>query len=57
MSVPVKPVRDDDTALRQVNRSNLALKESNVPQHLADRIDDVRYVEVACRYFVEHWRE
>src|SRR6266481_3149396 len=57
MSVAVKPVRDDGTTLCQVDRQNLALKESNVPQHLTDRIDDMRYIEVTCRNFMKHRRE
>jgi hypothetical protein len=57
MSVAVKTVRDDGTTLRQVDRLNLALKEPNVPQHLTDRIDDMRDIEVTCRYFMKHRRE
>jgi hypothetical protein len=57
MSVSVKSVRDHDSTLRQVDRPNLTFKESYVPQHLANRIDDMGYIEVACRYFVKHWRE
>src|SRR6266436_4398681 len=57
MSVAVKPVRDDGTTLRQVDRLNFAFKESNVPQHLTDRVDDMGYIEVACRYFMKHRRE
>jgi hypothetical protein len=57
MSVAVKPVRNDGTTFRQVDRQNLALKESNVPQHFTDRIDDMRYIEITCRYFMKHGRE
>ena len=39
-------------AFCQVDGLNFALKESDMTQHLADGIDNVGKVKVACRDFV-----
>ena len=50
--VSIESVCHDNTAFRQVDGLNFALKKSDMTQHLADRIDNVGKVKVACRDFV-----
>src|SRR6516225_10755031 len=57
MSVLVEPVRDNDTVTGQVDGLNITLKKPDVSQHFANRIYDVREIEVARCHFMQHRRE
>ena len=57
VGVLVKPVADDDSARREVDRLDLPCEKADVAQQFPDRVDGVGQVEVAGGHFVQHGRE
>src|SRR5215813_12841549 len=53
----ITAVRDFDQPGLKVNALHVALKELHTFKKLADRIDDVRHIQIAGRDLVKHWRE
>src|SRR6516162_6662213 len=57
MSVVVEPVRNNDPTPGQVDGLNITLKKPDVSQQFANRIYDVREIEVTGCHFMKHRRE
>ncbi len=55
--VAVRAVRNHHAAPRQIYRVHCAVEELHALQQLANRIDDVRHIQIARCYFVQHRRE
>ena len=48
---------ESDLPFRQINRFHVRLYEVDVFEHLAERTDDVRHLQIASRHLVQHWGE
>jgi hypothetical protein len=55
--VPIEAVRNDDLFPVDVYFVHVTAEEINVPNHFANRINDVRQIQIARRDLVQHWRE
>ena len=53
----LQTVGESDLPFRQINRFHVCLDEADVFEHLAERADDVRHLQVASRHLVQHWGE
>jgi hypothetical protein len=53
----LQTVGESDLPFRQINRFHVCLDEVDVFEHLAERADDVRHLQVASRHLVQHWGE
>src|SRR6266699_7043962 len=50
-------MRNNDLLFVDVDLVHIAAEEIDVPNHLTDRINDVRQIQIARRDLVQHWRE
>ncbi len=57
VAVVVRAVNDRDLLVLQIDALHVAEEEMRSLEHLADGIDDVRYVEVTGGHLVQHRRK
>ena len=52
--MPIEPMRDRDAFVCDIDALHVADEKAHVPQHLADRVDDIGQIEIARRDLVQH---
>src|SRR5436190_13051388 len=55
--VPIKSMRNNDLFFIDVDLVHVTAEKIHAANHFADRINDVRQIQIARRDLVQHWRE
>jgi len=55
--VTIEPMRNNHLLLLKIDVLDIATKEIHVANHLADRINDISQVQIACRDLMQHRRK
>src|SRR5207247_9825061 len=55
--VPIKSMRNNDLFFVDVDLVHVTAEKIHAANHFADRINDVRQIQIARRDLVQHWGE